>query len=204
MNYPKYILILIVLGCAFHGTTQPLFSSSLGLSWKSDIMNAFTFHRLPDEVANQGSFYPFSPTGGGGLSGFGLSPGIAVSQWGLRLEYSPSILYDALYTDLFSDEDYREVTMDQYFTLSKTTQYWRVGLGYFVMNDNKVIHYEDRFRSINQDIEYGGMHVSIARKFKKICVAELRAMYSWKGYPNNRDREVMVYGIRVFHEFDIR
>lgn len=201
MRNCKFILILLVLGSPFYTQAQPLISSSLGISWKSDIMNVFSLRRLTDEDSRQGTNYPFSPTGGGAISGFGLSGGLALTKWGLRLEYAPSLLYDMLYYNGFTADEHRKLTVDQHYTLSVVRKIWRVGFGYTIVNDNKTIHYTDPFQTVHQDIEYSTINAVLAREFKGICVAEFKILYSRSGFPNNPNKEIMLYGLRISHEF---
>ncbi len=201
MGVLRFFLVLFFMLVFWQSQGQSPFTTSLGLSWKSDIMNVFSLRRLTDEDSQQGTNHPFSPTGGGAISGFGLSGGVALTKWGLRLEYAPSLLYDMLYYNGFTADEHRKLTVDQHFTFSVIQKVWRIGVGYTVVNDNKTIHYTDPFQTIHQDIEYSTINAVLARQIKDICVVEFKILYSRSGFPNNPDKEIMLYGLRVSHEF---
>ncbi len=66
---------------------QLKFSGSGGISWKSDPMNSFSFKRIPDDgnsIGNPNSL-PYNSSGNGGLSGFGITPSLALTGWNIKL-----------------------------------------------------------------------------------------------------------------------
>jgi len=166
-------------------------STSIGLSWKSDAMNVFTLNR----IERQWGAGPFATAGA--FSGIGLNLGLAVSIADFGFEYAPSILNHKLSVQ----ERAKKLTIDHQFHL-----FWqrklRYSIGYVIFYDNTSLEYNWNGPQV-QDLEYNALSVAVAAPIKDIVQVEFKIMYARSGYPNNPDREAMLYGLRVFHIFHI-
>ena len=166
-------------------------STSIGLSWKSDAMNVFTLNR----IERQWGAGPFATAGA--FSGIGLNLGLAVSITDFGLEYAPSILNHKLSVQ----ERAKKLTIDHQFNL-----FWqrklRYSIGYVIFYDNTSLEYNWNGPQV-QDLEYNALSIAVAAPIKDIVQVEFKIMYARSEYPNNPDREAMLYGLRVFHIFHI-
>lgn len=192
---------LVAQGNSFNqdsSTTERVinWSTSIGLSWKSDVMNVFTLNRVEKKWGTG----PFAT--GGAFSGIGLNLGLAVSIDHFGFEYAPSISYGALsYSYSPTQKANRKLTIDHQFNL-----FWqrklRYSIGYVIFYDNTSLEYNWNGPQV-QDLEYNALSVAVAAPIKDIVQVEFKIMYARSGYPNNPDREAMLYGLRVFHTFHI-
>ncbi len=94
--------------------------------------------------------------------------------------------------------------MDQHFNVGYEFQKWTLGIGYSILNDNTVIHYKDQYKSIDQDIEFDTFTLNVSRKIKEWFSVEGKILYANQGFPNDPNREVMIYSIRIFREFRMK
>lgn len=199
----KILVTTIAIWVSFNAASQandqqPIeFQVSAGPSYRSYGMKPFTFDRLYKRTV--------APTSVGRVfQGIGLTLGLSASYQQLGVTYAPNFLYDVIYMSFRPTfRSHRKFTVDHQFFLFFQRK-WRYSAGYFICYDNTSYPYQWDGQTHIQNMEFDGICLAIAAPVRSWLNVEAKVMYVRSGYPNNPWEEAMLYGLRVYHTFDLK
>jgi hypothetical protein len=135
------------------------------------------------------------------IQGFSLNPGLQLIKKSIGIEYSPNLRYDIVSSVLWQDNVYnKEFIVDHNFNLLLCRKKI-YSLGYSIINAGKGFEFVNpNLRYHN--IEFRSFNLAVTFPIKEIFNLEIKTMYSSRGFPDNPEKEVLMFTLRAYYRFN--